>query len=68
MKASELKDLGIGDLKARAKELNQELFNLQFQHAAGQLDNKMRLREVRKDIARVLTTIREKELGGSQAV
>ncbi len=66
MKASELRELSPLELEARAKELNDELFNLQFQHATGQLENKMRLKIVRRDIARVLSVIREKELAAGQ--
>jgi len=64
MRAAELRDLNRSELQARAEELNQELFNLQFQHATGQLENAMRLRHVRRDIARVLSVIREQELAG----
>jgi len=67
MRAAELRDLNRIELQARAEELNQELFNLQFQHATGQLENAMRLRHVRRDIARVLSVIREKELAGLEA-
>jgi large subunit ribosomal protein L29 len=66
MKASELRDLSLGELKQRAGELNSELFNLQFQHSSGQLENPMKLRTVKKDIARALSVIREKELAGAK--
>ncbi|MCA1906140.1 MAG: 50S ribosomal protein L29 [Desulfarculus sp.] len=62
MKASELKELSLQELNARLKDLKDEQFNLSFQHATGQLENPMRLPQTRKDIARVLTVIRQKEL------
>ena len=62
MKASEIRELSGEDLKKKIKELKEELFNLRFQHAINQLDNPMRLKQVRKDIARSLMTLREREL------
>jgi len=61
--ATELRDLNADDLAAKLKEAKEELFNLRFQNATGQLDNTARLRTVRKDIARIYTVIRERELG-----
>lgn len=61
--AAELRDLTAGDLADKLKEAKEELFNLRFQNATGQLDNTARLRTVRKDIARIYTVIRERELG-----
>ncbi|WP_412902269.1 50S ribosomal protein L29 [Aeromicrobium sp. 179-A 4D2 NHS] len=61
--AAELRDLTAGDLAEKLKEAKEELFNLRFQNATGQLDNTARLRTVRKDIARIYTVIRERELG-----
>lgn len=66
MKASEIRELGLDEMKDRSTELNEELFNLQFQHATGQLENPMRLRQIKKDIARVKTVIREMELAGAE--
>lgn len=63
VKAQELRDLDPGALKGRLDQLKTELFNLRFQQAVGQLGNPMRIRHVRRDIARVLTVMREKELG-----
>ena len=57
MKASELRNLSAEELTARLKELKAELFNLRFQHAINQLDNPTRIKAVKKDIARVLTTL-----------
>jgi large subunit ribosomal protein L29 len=62
MKASELADLDADELAAKLAEAKEELFNLRFQNVTGQLDNPHRLREVRKDIARVLTVMRQREL------
>lgn len=55
MKAKDLVELGDDELAQRLKQSREELFNLRFQHAAGQLENTSRLREVRRDIARILT-------------
>jgi large subunit ribosomal protein L29 len=62
MKARELADLDADELAAKLAEAKDELFNLRFQNVTGQLDNHQRLREVRKDIARVLTVMRQREL------
>ena len=62
MKASEIRELSGEDLEKKIKELKEELFNLRFQYAINQLENPMRLKQVRKDIARSLTILREKEL------
>ena len=64
MKASELADLDGDELAAKLAEAKEELFNLRFQNVTGQLDNPHRLREVRKDIARIFTVIRQRELAG----
>ena len=69
MKARELKDLRANnpqDLVAKLGELKAELFNLRFQLATGQLENTARIKMVKKDIARVKTVIREKELAKVQ--
>jgi large subunit ribosomal protein L29 len=55
------------ELQTRLREAKEELFNLRFQMATGQLDNNRRLREVRSDIARIYTILRERELGLSVA-
>lgn len=65
MQASELRDLGTAELDEKLEELNEELFNLRFQDATGQLDNPRRIGEVRKDIARVQTVRRERELAAT---
>ena len=60
MKAKELRQLSEGELLIKQKELGEELFNLRFQHATGQLDNVMRIPQVKRDIARVKTILKEK--------
>ncbi|AEF38936.1 MULTISPECIES: 50S ribosomal protein L29 [Hoyosella] len=62
-KASELRELSKEELVERLREAKEELFNLRFQMATGQLDNNRRLGTVRKDIARIYTVLRERELG-----
>lgn len=62
MKAQEVRDMSEVELQRRMDELKTELFNLRFQLATGQLDNPMQIKRVRKDIARVQTIIREREL------
>lgn len=62
-KPLELRALPAAELETRLEELEEELFNLRFQHATGQLENYRRLGEVKRDIARVSTIIRERELG-----
>ena len=62
MKPAEIRELSVDELNQKLSDLKAELFNLRFQHAINQLDNPLRLQLVRKDIARVKTVIREKEL------
>jgi large subunit ribosomal protein L29 len=61
--AHELDDLNDVDLETRLREAKEELFNLRFQAATGQLESHGRLRTVKKDIARIYTVVRERELG-----
>ncbi|HSJ50561.1 MAG TPA: 50S ribosomal protein L29 [Actinomycetota bacterium] len=61
-KVRELRDLGNEELLERLESSKEELFNLRFQLATGQLDNPMRIKEVRRDVARILTILREREL------
>jgi large subunit ribosomal protein L29 len=61
--ALELRSEGDEELVTRLKDAKQELFNLRFQVATGQLDNNRRLQTVRRDIARIYTVMRERELG-----
>jgi large subunit ribosomal protein L29 len=67
VKAQELKELSEAELRQKEKDLTAELFNLRFQHATGQLENTQRLPQVRKDLARVKTVLRQKTLAAAQA-
>lgn len=62
MKPAEIRKLNDNDLNAKLSDLKVELFNLRFQHATGQLDNPLLIKGVKKDIARVKTIVREREL------
>ena len=62
-----LTDLGDTDLIERLSEAKEEQFNLRFQFATGQLDNPARLKEVRRDIARMLTELRAREIAAAEA-
>jgi len=62
-KSHELDELNAVDLEAKLREAKEELFNLRFQAATGQLESHGRLRTVKKDIARIYTVVRERELG-----
>ncbi|MBQ7938550.1 MAG: 50S ribosomal protein L29 [Oscillospiraceae bacterium] len=66
MKAAQVREMNKADLEKKLSELKAELFNLRFQHAINQLENPMRLAEVRKDIARVKTALRAIELKAEQ--
>ena len=60
MKTKDFRSLSEGELIEKAREINEELFNLRFQHATGQLENVMRIPQVKRDIARVKTILKEK--------
>jgi large subunit ribosomal protein L29 len=62
MKAKDLRLLSDGELFHKEQELKEELFNLRFQHATGQLENTMRIPQVKRDIARVNTILKERTL------
>ena len=62
MKATEIRELSDKELQEKLNDLKAELFNLRFQHAINQLENPMRLKAVKKDIARVKTLMRELEI------
>ncbi len=68
MKPAELKDLTIDELAQKEHEMRKELFNLKFQQATGEIENPMRIRLLKKDIARVLTIAAEKKRGGKEEV
>jgi len=67
VKVSELSELDIEELETRLTEAKTELFNLRFQHVTGQLDNYARLGDVRRDIARMMTVLREREIEAAEA-
>jgi large subunit ribosomal protein L29 len=67
MKISELRTLNDNELNNRLNDSHQELFNLRFQRASGQLTNTSRVNEVRKTIARIKTLVRERELANEGA-
>lgn len=62
MKANDIRDMSAAELDQRLGKLKEELFNLRFQHATGQLDNPMRIPAVKKTIARIKTVQRQREL------
>jgi large subunit ribosomal protein L29 len=66
MKPKEYRDKSMEELKSKAADLKAELFNLRFQHFTGQLENSMRIRELKREVGRVLTIIREKETAPSK--
>lgn len=63
MDPRELRDLSVDELKDKHKQFKEELFNLRFQNAIGQMNNAGRIKQVKKTIARVLTVLTEKEMG-----
>lgn len=62
MKMSEIKDLGINELNEKVKELREEIFRLKWQKSLNQLENTARIKNLRKDLARVLTALKQKNL------
>ncbi|HWH35072.1 MAG TPA: 50S ribosomal protein L29 [Acidimicrobiales bacterium] len=67
-KTAELRNLADEDLLQRLGEAKSELFNLRFQHVTGQLDNHARLSQVRKDVARLNTLLRQREIEAAEAL
>jgi len=67
MKANKLRDMSVNELEQKLNELKGELFNLRFQMATGQLENPMRVKDVKKSIARIKTILKENELKSVQA-
>ena len=63
MKVSELREMSADEVKSRLEELHEEAFNLRFQHVSGQLTTPIRLRDVRRDIAKAHTVLKEHEMG-----
>ena len=66
MKVAEVRELGVEELERRVAETRRELFNLRFQHATGQLENTGQLKEVRRNIARLLTVLTQKRQENAQ--
>ncbi len=66
-RAQELREMDADELETRRGEAKQELFNLRFQHVTGQLDNSARLGQLRKDVARMNTILREQEIAAAEA-
>ena len=64
MKANEVRKMSASELESKLVDLKKDLFQLRLQHATNQLDNPVRIAEVKKDIARVKTMIREQQLAG----
>lgn len=62
MKASEIREMSVDEMNEKLVSLKEELFNLRFQHTVNQLENTARLKAVKKDIARIKTTLRAAEL------
>ena len=67
MKANNIRQLSDSELQVKLKDLKEELFNLRFQLATGQMENTNVIKGVKKDIARVMTTMRQRELNGKEA-
>lgn len=67
-KSAELRNLADEDLVERLSDAKSELFNLRFQHVTGQLDNHARLGQVRRDVARLNTLLREREIAAAEAL
>jgi len=67
MESKNLRDLTLDELNEKHKQYKEELFNLRFQNAIGQLKNTSRIKDVRKTIARVLTIVREKQMASDQS-
>ena len=68
MKIEKIRELSENDLEKELIKMKNELFNLRFQHVTGQLENPIRMKEVRRDIARIKTVIRENELVHNKAI
>jgi large subunit ribosomal protein L29 len=62
MKPSKVREMGLEELRTRERELQEQLFRLRVQQSLGQLDNAIKLRETRRDIARVKTVLKEKQV------
>ena len=67
-KSTAFSDLADTDLLEQLNEMKEELFNLRFQHVTGQLDNYARLKQVKKDVARLFTELRSREIAAAEAL
>lgn len=65
MKAKDIRDRSDDELRKTLNDLEEQLFKLRFQKSTGQIENPIKIREVRKDIARVMTVMTERQVGGS---
>ena len=65
MKAKEVRDMNTAELTVKLDDLKKDMFNLRIQHATNQLDNPIKIAEVKRDIARIKTIIREREMAGN---
>lgn len=61
MKASEIRAMSLDEMQRKAADLKEELFNLRFQHEIGQLENPLKMKQTKRDIARIKTIIKESE-------
>jgi large subunit ribosomal protein L29 len=66
LKVAEIKELGHEEIVSKLEETKEELFNLRFQNATGQLDNYKRIRELKRDVARIKTILREQEIASAE--
>ena len=67
MKAEQIREMSVDDLRGKERELQEQLFRLRFQRSLGQLDNALKIRETRRDIARVKTILRQKQAAAQPA-
>ena len=67
MELNKIREMSEAELNAELSKMKKDLFNLRFQHVTGQLENPLKMKETKRDIARVKTIIREKELAKAQA-
>jgi large subunit ribosomal protein L29 len=66
LKVAELRELGREEVERKLEETKEELFNLRFQNATGQLDNYKRIRDLKRDVARIKTLLREQEIAEAE--
>ena len=66
MKANEIRSMSVEELQTKLQDLKKDLFNLRLQHATNQLDNPLKIRETKRDIARVMTVMRELQASDKQ--